>query len=125
MPDKQDELQKLREENEMLRACLKAMMALKSGQSLKNYDSEIVELRKITDNLKESLNHQQKEINSLKIKITDGGEEYKKLYLEKVRIEKKYDKLKNKMDDNGKRIPEIFNFDIGDLKSIPPFPFSK
>lgn len=125
MSDRQDELQKLREENVMLRASLKAIIASKNGQSLKNYDSEIMELKKITDNLKEAQAHQQKEINMLKIKITNGGEEYKKLYLEKVKIEKKYDKLKNKMEDNGKNDPEILNFDIGDLKSIPPFPFSK
>ncbi|XP_018561829.1 calcium-binding and coiled-coil domain-containing protein 2 [Anoplophora glabripennis] len=123
--DNQDELRKLKEENEMLRTSLKAVIFQKNGRGAKNYDSEISDLRKITDSLKEALAQQQKEINMLKVKITNGGEEYRKLYLEKVKVEKKYDKLRNKMEDTGKTVSEAVNFDIGDLKSIPPFPFSK
>lgn len=123
--ESQDDLHKLKEENEMLRASLKAVIAQNKGQGSKNYDSDISDLRKITDSLKEALAQQQREINMLKVKITEGGEEYRKLYLEKVKIEKKYDKLRNKMEDSGKTVSEAVNFDIGDLKSIPPFPFSK
>lgn len=125
MFENQDDLRKLKEENEMLRASLKAMIAQKNGQGSRNYDSDISDLRKITDSLKEALAQQQREINMLKVKITNGGEEYRKLYLEKVKVEKKYDKLKNKVEDNGKIVSDAVNFDIGDLKSIPPFPFSK
>ncbi|KAJ8933833.1 hypothetical protein NQ314_013755 [Rhamnusium bicolor] len=122
---KEYELKKLREENAMLRESLRAVIAQKGVASCKNYDADISELKQVMDNLKASLSVQQNDINMLKLKITEGGEEYKKLYLDKVKIEKKYDKLKTKMEEAAKPVSEMVNFDIGDLKSIPPFPFSK
>ncbi|KAJ8949080.1 hypothetical protein NQ318_016984 [Aromia moschata] len=124
-----DELLKLKEENAMLRESLKAVIAQKAGTNSKNYDGDIKELKTITESLQSSLKIQQREINLLKTKIIESGEEYKKLYIEKSKIEKKFERLKNKIGDDVKldNLPttNMVNFDIGDLKSIPPFPFAK
>ncbi|CAG9812568.1 unnamed protein product [Phaedon cochleariae] len=118
----------LKEENLMLRTTLKFVVSQKNEQT-KNYDEDITELRQITDSLKASLDLQQKEINMLKTKIMEGGEEYKKLYIEKCKIEKKYEQLKSKKDEKSKTdlsdklaTVDLLDFNIDELRSMPPFP---
>lgn len=137
------ELENLREENTVLKAAIKALTAQKNdtagGGGGKNYDKDIEELREITDNLKTTMNQQQQELNNLKTKIRECGEEYKKLYLEKVKLEKKLqreraEKTKDvvlnkevvKKEENCFRvISGENNFDISNLPSMPPFPMRK
>lgn len=95
----------------------------KDGRHIhRNYDKDIEDLLCKVNNLETLYNSQQAEIDMLKSKIIECGEEYKKIYLEKVKLEKKMEKLKNKKDEI-KQDPNSFN--IEDLKTLPPFPFPK
>ncbi|KAG5885492.1 hypothetical protein JTB14_013510 [Gonioctena quinquepunctata] len=117
------EIKTLKEENAFLRDTVKTLIAQINPEPIKNYDEDIRQLQKITDTLKLDLVSQQQEIDSLKSKIIEAGEEYKKIYLEKYKIEKKYEQLKSKKESDSKRTVDLLTFDIDELKSIPPFPF--
>lgn len=124
---KDQEIARLKEENILLKESLKALLLSRNNGSVKNYDEDIQELKELTQALKSMLQEHEKELDMLKSKITEGGEEYKKLYLEKIKIERKYDRLKNRRSERDSFQEEVKpinndNFDIGDLTSIPPFP---
>ncbi|XP_030754196.1 tax1-binding protein 1-like isoform X1 [Sitophilus oryzae] len=120
--NKDQELSLLKEENIMLKDTLKALI---SKRLIKNYDQEIAEVKELTESLKKMLLDHEKEIDSLKSKIRQGGEEFRKLYLEKVKVERKYEKLRNKTikEERNKTIEsnDKLSFDLGDLPSLPPF----
>ncbi|XP_023020108.1 uncharacterized protein [Leptinotarsa decemlineata] len=118
------ELKNLKEENALLRSALKALTS-KTPEETKNYDKDIKQLYEITDRLNTALKLQDQEISTLKMKIKEAGEEYKKIYLEKYKMEKKYEQLKSKKECEYLRTADLLTFDIDELKSIPPFPFSK
>ncbi|VEN50954.1 unnamed protein product [Callosobruchus maculatus] len=111
----EDEIKQLKEENSMLKESLKLIIAGQNSQ--KTIADEMKELRNAVDNLKIVVDGHKSEIDSLKSKIREGGEEYKKLYLEKMKLEKKLDKVKSRKADSKDDI------DIDGLKSIPPFPY--
>lgn len=119
-----DPVQKLKEENEILRESLKAVLAQKDAE--KSNSKDVQELKTVVNDLKDTVQHLQKDVNMLKKKIVEGGEEYRKLYMEKLHVEKKYDKLKQQQKKSEKVISKdmINSFDINELKSIPPFPFN-
>uniref|UniRef100_A0A6P7G2S6 Calcium-binding and coiled-coil domain-containing protein 2-like n=1 Tax=Diabrotica virgifera virgifera TaxID=50390 RepID=A0A6P7G2S6_DIAVI len=124
--DHEDEIKKLKEENQILKEALKVALAHnESPQSTsKNYDKDIADLKQITGELKSCLEMQRQEFDVLKTKITDSKEEYKKLYLEKYKIHKKYEHLKTKLEREAKPNNFRLEFDISDLDSMPPFPLS-
>ncbi|XP_060523252.1 tax1-binding protein 1 homolog [Cylas formicarius] len=115
--DKDMEICRLREENAILKQSLKAILGQEHGGHWKAHDSDIKELKRLVEEINSKVVKQQAEIDTLKGKIRESGEEYRKLYLEKAKVEKKYEKLKVKKVEK-----TVDNFDIGDLKSIPPFP---
>lgn len=126
---RENELEDLREENSLLKAAIKALISQKNDNG-KNYDEDIAQLKEITDSLKTAMNQQQQEMNILKMKIKKCGEEYKKLYLEKIHLEKK---LQKEEIDKANKCPNqviktglpMQDFDISNLPSIPPFPMQK
>lgn len=117
-----NEINKLKEENELLRESLKAILVKKDAE--KPNDKQIAILTETVNDLKNLVSGLQKDVNMLKHKIVEGGEEYKKLYLEKASVEKKFDKLKQQVKRGERVISKdmINSFDINELKSIPPFP---
>lgn len=122
------EIEELREENYVLRAAIKALTSEKKEQG-KNYDSDIAELREITDSLKIAVTQQQQEMNVLKMKIKECGEEYKKLYLDKMKLERrlskeKSDRVAKEVSQPVTRINADQYLDFN-LPSIPPFPLPK
>lgn len=129
-PKFEKELDELREENSVLKSAIKALtVAQNNDTAATNYDKDIAELREITDSLKIGLTQQQQEINVLKMKIKECGEEYKKLYLEKMKLEKKLHS-KEKAEKTVKElvVRKVVNgedFDITSLPSMPPFPMHK
>lgn len=123
------EFLELREENSVLKAALKALSS-KTNEEGKNYDKDIADLREIIDSLKTALTQQQQEINVLKMKIKQCGEEYTKLYLEKMKLENKVQKEKlEKPKGIGRQvITSVMNesdIDLSNLPSLPPFPILK
>jgi len=78
---KDQEICRLNEENAMLRDTLKAMLYQNKVASTKNYDKEIGELKELTEGLNVMLVQHQKDIDMLKSKIIEGGEEYKKNFI--------------------------------------------
>nr|CAI5834216.1 unnamed protein product [Callosobruchus analis] len=113
--NREDEIKQLKEENSMLKESLKLIIAGQNSQ--KTFSDELKDLRNSVDNLRIVVDGHKSEIDSLKSKIREGGEEYKKLYLEKIKLEKKLDKVKSRKADGKDDI------DIDGLKSIPPFPY--
>ncbi|CAG9763353.1 unnamed protein product [Ceutorhynchus assimilis] len=138
LSEKDQEIERLKEENEILRESLRTLII-----SSKNKDT----LKEIKGMKTMVLRHDA-EIKMLKDKIRAGGEEYKKLYIENFMVKTRYDKLRAKMlglnDDDEKcttkkyeksktRFPYtddedsddgigVADLDLDDLKSIPPFP---
>lgn len=119
------ELDDLREENSLLKLAIKALSLQKNEG--KDYDNDISELRAVTESLKTAMTQQQQEMNVLKMKIKECGEEYKKLYLEKLKLEKKVQKEKTEktIKEKNRSYPLENGFDITNLPSIPPFPEHK
>lgn len=112
----------LLEENQQLRKELQ-----KTDASIKNCDSQISELKSEIESLKEMLCVTQKDVADLKVRMDVANEEYKKLYAEKARTEKKYEKLVKKCQGNkGKRNSEsscdLSSDYLGELDPLPPFP---
>lgn len=137
------ELESLREENLVLKAAIKALTAQRNdageGGGGKNYDKDIEELKEITDKLKIAMSQQEQDMKVLKTKIKECGEEYKKLYLEKLKLEKKLQKERVEKSKDFTFNKEAMNkeincfgsnsgenhFDISNLPSMPPFPMRK
>nr|CAH7751172.1 unnamed protein product [Callosobruchus chinensis] len=113
--NRDDEIKQLKEENSMLKESLKLIIAGQNSQKM--FADEMKDLRNTVENLKIVVDGNRTEIDSLKSKIRECGEEYKKLYLEKMKVEKKLDKIKSRKTDGKDDI------DIDGLKSIPPFPY--
>ncbi|CAH1995805.1 unnamed protein product [Acanthoscelides obtectus] len=113
--NRDDEIKQLKEENSMLKGSLKLIIAGQNAQ--KTVAEEMRELKKTVGDLKIVIDVHQAEIDTLKSYIREGVEDYKKLKLETVKLEKKLDKLKIRKGDGKDDI------DIDALKSIPPFPF--
>lgn len=139
------ELEDLREENSVLKAAIKALTSQKKDE-IRSYDKDIADLRDITDSLKVAMKQQQQEMNVLKAKIKECGEEYKKLYLEKLKLERKLLRDKSEKTKEIAFKKDVFdnkdggslgsvtdkkpvvgenNFDISNLPSMPPFPMHK
>ncbi|CAG9863204.1 unnamed protein product [Phyllotreta striolata] len=120
-----DEIKKLRDENAVLKQALKMVISMKEASTCKNYDAEIAELHKSLDAVQLQVNLQQKELNMLRGKIIESGEEYKKLFIEKYKVEKKYEQLLNKKGNSAKPLNTTNDFDLSILESLPPFPIHK
>ncbi|CAH1376787.1 unnamed protein product [Tenebrio molitor] len=120
---KDQEILRLKEENAILRESLKSMVEQRRCQRTKNYDDDINELKDVTKKLKDAILGQQVEMESLKIEIKKDRASQKNLMLEKILAEKKFDAISRKSESsNIKRLN--FDFDIGNLESVPPFPFN-
>jgi hypothetical protein len=120
---KDQEILRLKEENAILRESLKSMVEQRRCQRTKNYDDDINELKDVTKKLKDAILGQQVEMESLKMEIKKDRASQKNLMLEKILAEKKFDAISRKSESsNIKRLN--FDFDIGNLESVPPFPFN-
>lgn len=124
--EKDQEINRLKEENAILKESLKTVLSHKSQSSSRYYDEDIKILKDLVEGVQSMLSVHDRDIKMLKDKIKEGGEEYVKLYIEKFRVQKKYEKLKTKctktsLEEDNQPI-DNFTLDLGDLKSIPPFP---
>lgn len=93
--------------------------------AMQKYDSDIKHLKYDIELLKRSLTLTQTNVNDFKDRLQEAGEEFKKLYLEKTRIEKKYNKLVKKCQSkkNTENTSTEFDF-LDELEPFPAFPFS-
>ncbi|XP_066140461.1 calcium-binding and coiled-coil domain-containing protein 2-like isoform X2 [Euwallacea fornicatus] len=118
----------LTEENNVLKKSLKVLVDEKMESRFQSYDKNITKLRDLVEGIEHIVLKHNKDIKMLKNKVMEGGEEYKKLYLEKLKIEKKYEKLKDAHCSDTSWMCEDREFidvnkDLGELQPLPPFPF--
>ncbi|XP_066246177.1 tax1-binding protein 1 homolog [Euwallacea similis] len=118
----------LTEENNILKKSLKVFLDEKMESSFKNYDQDITKLKGSVEGIEHIVLRHNKDIKMLKNKVVEGEEEYKKLYFEKLKIEKKYEKLKDTYCSDKGWVHEEEEFidvnkDLGELQPLPPFPF--
>lgn len=115
------ECTKLKKQNELLQTTIKNF-----NHSLQKYDTQILDLRNEIENLKTLLNVTQDDVSEFKLRLKMAGEEFKKLYLEKIHVEKKYDKLIKKCKARkGKQVNRSqpdYDF-LDELEPFPVFPF--
>ncbi|CAH0564357.1 unnamed protein product [Brassicogethes aeneus] len=104
--NKDEEIQRLREENHMLVEALKLVV-----RQEKRYEQDIKSLKIVIDRLSNGITNQQQEINLIKAKVFDNDQNKIVNNLESLKIQNESKIIKD-------------NLDLGDLKSIPPFPFS-
>lgn len=120
--DKDKEVAHLKEENEFLRSTLKVIVMQKQQ---KNYDPDIQKIKERIFDLQTMVNSQQSQIKELQMQIIQCNEEQKQLQKEKMNLQITCDNLKTKLDNYETNIHNAVDIEIGELESIPPFPFAK
>ncbi|GLV34502.1 hypothetical protein CBL_09750 [Carabus blaptoides fortunei] len=113
----------VKEENKQLKRDL-----LQTTTSLQRCDSQMKDLQSEVDSLKSVLQVTQNDVADLKLRMDMANDEYRKLYAEKTRTERKYEKLvtkcqvrvsqKKTMDSTSDTSCDF----IGELEPLPPFP---
>jgi len=117
LTEKEKEILKLKEENAILRESLKSMIDQRKYQRTKNYDDEINQLKEFTELFRSSFITLQKEVETLKADFNKDKASRKSMLLEVLLSERKVEKVPGRSGlENG-------DFNIDDLKPIPPFPF--
>lgn len=136
-----EEMMKLREENELLRACLKALVCQKENIRKADYDPQMAEIKELIKNLEVTCTQQHQEVALLKCDFLQILKENKELRKEIAKLKSKGNMLESSVvlrkidntseqsditrDSSGshtKSISEV-EFNIDNLRSIPPFPF--
>lgn len=110
---------RLKEENEFLRNTLKLLAGKQTG---KDYNAEIQNLKKITSELQLTLGNQQNQIRDLQVQVSNWSVNYKALQKEKENLESTCANLKRNLQ---KDLNINTDIDLGELESMPPFPFAK
>lgn len=96
-----------------------------TSTSLRDCDSQISDLKSEIENLKDMLRLTQNDVSDLKTRMDVANDEYKKLFAEKTRVEKKYDKLVKKCQAKAKKPLDSNDLSqdyLGELDPLPPFP---
>lgn len=117
----------LKEENEILRKSLKVLLndKLEKQEKGKCCEKQIAELKSLFQTLQTTVQANDADIKMLKKKIVEGGEEYKKLYMEKYKLEKRFDRVVSTIKKQGQsqhdsNCPDDkVTFDISNLPSLP------
>lgn len=113
-------LKSLVEDNKQIKEELKI-----TNTSLRDCDSQISDLKSEIDSLKDMLRLTQNDVSHIKIRMDESNDEYKKLFAEKTRVEKKYDKLVRKCHAKAKKplnSNDLSEDYLGELDPLPPFP---
>lgn len=105
----------LRKQNEMLQSTI-----FNINTTMSKYDSQISDLRKSIENIKSLLSITQDDVFDFKTRLKTAGEEFKKIYLEKARTVKKYEKLVRKCQS--KKNSDSSPSDFDNLDEFEPFP---
>lgn len=121
---------RLKEENEILIKSLKVLLndKLEKQEKGKCCEKRIAELKDLFQTLQTTVHANDTDIKMLKKKIVQGGEEYKKLYMEKYKLEKRFDRVLSAFVNQGQsqhdsNCPdEEITFDISTLPSLPQIP---
>lgn len=117
----------LKEENEILRKSLKVLLnnKLEKQEKEKCCEKDIAELKALFQTLQTIVHANAEDTKMLKKKIVEGGEEYKKLYMEKYKLEKRFDRVissfrkQGQSQHNATCPDEEINFDLSTLPSLP------
>lgn len=111
--DKDKEIEKLREENSILKDTLKVVI---SNKSASNLQKDVDELKNTVKFLVAALNSQKKEINALKQKVDVKRCEDRKVSESSTQSDSSW-----VVPSNLPRIP----YDLGELETLPPFPLKQ
>lgn len=90
-----------------------------SNERLEAYRKDVQILEKKVEELSKSLTESEKSTAKYKLRLQMAEEAYKKLYMEKVRAERKYEKLAKKCQAK-KSLGEVDV--LGELEPLPPMP---
>lgn len=94
-------------------------------ETLDMYKKQLNKLQSQIDHLNKSLLITQQDVSEFKLRLQLAGEEYKKLYIDKMQTEKKYQRLLKKCQSKKNGKVNCMEFDLlEELEPFPPFPLA-